>query len=401
MKDQMKKVSIPNLIILTAFISFFMTSCGGGESDSVSAIIASKDIEKARALKSKLSSQQLELNSKISTLDSMIGATVGDRNLPLVTTFKVENQQFNHYIELQGDVTTKQNVLIYPEMSGTLLKVNVTEGQRVSKGQLLAVIDNGGLNRQLAQMKTQLQLAKTTFERQSNLWEKEIGTELQFLQAKATYEAQENSVRQLEIQLDKFSIRAPFSGIIDDVIKDQGTVVAPAGPGSEVFRIINLSNMFIEVDVPESYISSVTKGRKVEVFFPILGKTIQSYIRQTGNYINPNNRSFTIEVPVQNMDGDIKPNLTAKVLINDYINENAILIPQSVISENADGEQYTYVASKVSKDNTALATRNIVTTGKTQGDYVEILSGISAGQNIIKEGARSVKEGQKVKILTQ
>ncbi len=234
-----------------------------------------------------------------------------------------------------------------------------------------------------------------------NLWKQEIGTELQYLQSKANFEAQEDAVKQMEIQLGKFSIRAPFSGVIDDVIKDQGTVVAPAGPGSEVFRIINLSDMFIEVDVPESYISTVAKGRKVEVVFPILGKTIQSYVRQTGNFINPNNRSFTVEIPVPNVDGDIKPNLTAKVMINDYISENAILIPQSVISENAEGEQYVYVTSTVSKDQTAKASRNIITTGKTQGDFVEILSGVEVGQNIIEEGARSVKEGQKVKILTQ
>lgn len=396
----MKKVSIPNLIIFTALVTLLMTSCGGGESDSFNEVMSGNDIKKARELKTQLTAQQSELNKKISALDSLIGASIGDRNLPLVTVFKAENTKFDHFIELQGDVTTKQNVLIYPEMSGTLLKVHVKEGQRVRKGQVLAIIDDGGLTRQLAQMKTQLGLAKTTFERQSNLWKQEIGTELQYLQAKATYEAQEDAVKQMEIQLGKFSIRAPFGGVIDDVIKDQGTVVAPAGPGSEVFRIINLSDMFIEIDVPETYIASVKKGRKVEVEFPILGKKVQSYVRQTGNFINPNNRSFTVEVPVPNVDGDIKPNLTARVLINDYINDNAVLIPQSVISENAEGEQYVYITSKINKDQTAKASRNIVTTGKTQGDYVEILSGVSVGQNIIDEGARSVKEGQKVKILT-
>lgn len=396
----MKKVSIPNLIFLTAFVTLLMTSCGGEETGSFNEIISANDIKKARELKAQLTAQQSELNKKIAVLDSVIAASVGERNLPLVTVLTAENQKFDHYIELQGDVTTKQNVLIYPEMSGTLLKVHVREGQRVSKGQLLAVIDDGGLMRQLAQMKTQLALAKTTFERQSNLWKQEIGTELQYLQTKASYEAQQDAVKQMEIQLGKFSIRAPFSGIIDDVIKDQGTVVAPAGPGSEVFRIINLSDMYIEVDVPETYISSVRKGRRVTVEFPILNKKIQSYVRQTGNFINPNNRSFTVEIPVPNVDGDIKPNLTAKVLINDYINENAVLIPQSVISENSEGEQYVYVTSKINQDQTAKASRNIVKTGKTQGDYVEILSGVSAGQNIINEGARSVKEGQKVKILT-
>ncbi|MGB3466714.1 MAG: efflux RND transporter periplasmic adaptor subunit [Cyclobacteriaceae bacterium] len=397
----MKKISIPNLIILVAFISFLMTGCGGKGGDSVEDILESKDMEKAKELKTSLAKEQTALGKKIAKLDSLIKVQSGDKNLPLVTTFIAEKKAFNHFIELQGDVTTKQNVLIYPEAPGTLQRVYVKEGQRVSKGQLLASIDNGGLANQLAQMKTQLNLAKITFERQSNLWLKDsIGTEIQYLSSKTSYEAQKDAIKQMERQLDKYSVRAPFSGIIDDVIKDQGTVVAP-GPGSEIFRIINLSDMYVEVDVPESYISSVSKGRKVQVYFPILDKTVESYIRQTGNYINPNNRSFTIEIPVDNKDGNIKPNLTAKVMINDYINEEAILIPQSVISENAEGDQYTYVAENVQKDKTANAKRNIVTTGKTQGDYVEVLSGISEGQNIIKEGARSVKEGQKVKILTE
>lgn len=397
----MKKISIPNLLIFTVLASFLMAGCGDKGGDDIGSILENEDMEAAKAMKTSLAKQQTEINKKISRLDSMIKAKTGDRNLPLVTTFKVEKEEFNHFIELQGDVTTKQNVLIYPEAPGTLERVYVTEGQRVSKGQLLASIDNGGLANQLAQMKTQLNLAKITFERQSNLWLKDsIGTEIQYLSAKTSFEAQQDAVKQMERQLEKYAVRAPFGGIIDNVIKEQGTVVAP-GPGSEIFRIINLSDMYVEVDVPESFISSVSKGRKVEVYFPILNKTIKSYVRQTGNYINPNNRSFTVEIPVANADGQIKPNLTAKVMINDYVNEEAILIPQSVISENAEGDQYTYVAENVQQDNTAKAKRNIVTTGKTQGDYVEVLSGITEGQNIIKEGARSVKEGQKVKILTE
>ena len=207
------------------------------------------------------------------------------------------------------------------------------------------------------------------------------------------------AVKQMKDQLDKFSIRAPFSGVIDDVIKDQGTVVVPGGPGSEVFRIINLSNMYIEVPVPETYISTITKGKKVKVEFPILNESMESFVKETGNYINPNNRSFTVEIPVPNKSGNVKPNLTAKVHINDYRNEEAILIPQSTISENADGEQYAFVVSNISKDDVATAQKTIITTGKTQGDYVEVLSGVEPGQSIIIEGARSVKEGQKVKIL--
>ena len=175
--------------------------------------------------------------------------------------------------------------------------------------------------------------------------------------------------------------------------------MVPGGPGTEVFRIINLSNMYLEVPVPETYISSVTKGKKVKVEFPILNESMDSFVKETGNYINPNNRSFTVEIPVPNKSGNVKPNLTAKVHINDYSNEAAILIPQSTISENAEGEQYAFVVSNISKDNVATAKKTIITTGKTQGDYVEVLTGIKPGESVIIEGARSVKEGQKVKIL--
>ena len=384
-----------SLFVLTAFI----ISCGGGNESTIDTIIADGDLKAIQAKKKELTDQQKSITREIALLDSAIVAQSNDDNYPLITVQNVNEQDFVHFIELQGDVTTRQNVLVYPEVAGTLVKVHVAEGDRVKSGQLLASIDDGGLSSQLIQMKSQLALAETTFERQKRLWDQEIGSEIQYLQAKTNYESQKAAVDQMEDQLNKFSIRAPFGGIVDDVIKDQGTVVSPGGPGSEVFRIINLSNMYIEVPVPETYIATVTKGKKVKIEFPILNETVDSYVKETGNYINPNNRSFTAEIPVASKSGNVKPNLTAKVHINDYRNETALLIPQSTISENAEGEQYAYIVTEVTKDNVAIAKKTIITTGKTQGDYVEVLSGIAPGQSIIVEGARSVKEGQKVKIL--
>ena len=377
-------------------VTVVLSSCGGGNKNSVESVIAGNNLEDIRSKRSEISDQQKALDKELKSLDSVIALLDDNAKLPLVTTINVEPQKFQHYLELQGDVMTKQNVLIYPEMSGTLYRVYVKDGQQVAKGQLLASIDDGGLSSQLAQLKTQTELAKTTFERQKRLWEQNIGSEIQYLQAKTTYEAQENAVKQMESQLAKSSIRAPFAGIIDDVIKDQGTVVSP-GPGSEVFRIVNLSNMYIEVEVPESHLPNVTPGKDVNVYFPVLGDSVQTKIRQTGNFINPSNRSFTVEIPVPSNGGKIKPNLTAKVMINDYTNENAILIPQSIVSENAEGDQYVYLVGADSISD-AIAEKSFITTGKTQGDYVEVLSGINSGDGIIDEGARSVKEGQKVKI---
>ena len=386
----MKKV----IVLLIVTISLF--SCGGGD-QSVSGIIEKRNLEEIRAKKTEITLQQNQIEAQLKSLDSAIAILGSEEKLPLVNTLTAKKEVFNHYLELQGDVSTKQNVLIYPEMAGTLQKVYVKKGDRVSKGQLLATIDDGGMSSQLSQLKSQATLAKTTFERQERLWKQNIGSEIQYLQAKTNYESSENMVSQAQSQLGKSSIRAPFSGIIDNVIKDQGTVVAP-GQGSEVFRLVNLSDMFIEVEVPETYLGSVVKGKEALVYFPVLGDSITTKIRETGNFINPSNRSFEVEIPVPNKEGKIKPNLTAKVNLNDYTNENAILIPTSIISENAEGDQYVFVAMEPNADNEAVVKRTIISTGKTQGAKIEVLTGLEDGNLIIKEGARSVKDGQKVKI---
>lgn len=384
-------------IIYALTTTILLAACGSGEEKSVSDLITQGDLETLRERKTEISEKQKEFEKDLQMLDSVIAVKSGEERLPLVTTLTAKSEKFDHYLELQGAVKTKQNVLVYPEMGGTLQRVYVKEGQRVSKGQLLASIDDGGMSSQVSQLKTQAALAKTTFERQKRLWEQKIGSEIQFLQAKSSYEATENAVKQAQSQLGKSTIRAPFSGIIDDVIKDQGTVVAP-GPGAEIFRIVNLSDMYIIVDVPENNLGSISKGKEAKVYFPALGDTVISKIRQTGNFINPSNRAFSVEIPVQNKKGNIKPNLTARVSLNDYSSDNAILVPQGIISENANGEQYVYVAVDPNEDK-AVAKRRIIKTGKTQGSLVEALSGINAGDLLIKEGARTVKEGQNVQIL--
>ncbi len=387
----MKKIT--SLLVLAVVLS----ACGGNEV-AVEDVVASKDLEAIRTKRTELTTALKSLEDQVKQLDDAIAELDDNVKLPLVTTMKVAIENFDHYLELQGDVMTDQNVLVYPEMAGTLYKIYVKEGQAVSKGQLLASIDDGGLSSSLAQLKTQLALAKTTFERQERLWEQNIGSEIQFLQAKSQYEAQESAVKQLESQVAKSSIRAPFSGIVDEVIKDQGTVVSP-GPGSEVFRIVNLSNMHVEVEVPEAHLGNVTPGKQVEIYFPVLGTSVQSKVRQTGNFINPGNRSFRVEIPVPNNQGNIKPNLTAIAKINDYSNEAAILIPQSVVSENATGDQYVYLTVPEESGNGYISKRAIIELGKTQGDIVEVISGLKEGDQIVLEGARSVRDNQQVNVL--
>ncbi len=374
-----------------------LNSCSEGKQKSIEDIIASQDLEQIRQKKDELDLKQAEISSELKKLEEEIKKLDPQEKIPLITTILAEEQVFSHYIELQGNVSTKKNLVIYPEYSGVLSRVYVTEGQKVSKGQLLARIDDGGLSQQLAQLQIQADLAQTTYERQQRLWEQNIGSEIQFLQAKSSFEAQQRAIGQLQEQIGKTQVRAPFSGTIDDVITEQGSVVAPGQ--SPLFRIVNLDDMYIETDVPEGYVQTVVNGKEVQVEFPILGTSVMTEVRQAGNFINPANRTFKIEIGIPNKDQMVKPNLTAKLRINDYTNENAILIPLSIISENAEGRQYIYTVSDRS-DNKGIAKRTFIETGKTQGDFIEILSGVSDGDEIIQEGARSVKDNQEVKILS-
>ena len=386
-------------ILNLTLLSLLIISCGGNESldAKVEEAIAAKDVMALKELNTEIEAQQNTLEELNKRVKTQLASQTTKENYTLITTKKVESDTFYHYLELQGDVKTKQNVLIFPEMSGKLENIYVKEGDKVTKGQLLANIDDGGLKQQVAQLESNLALAKTTYERQKRLWDQKIGSEIQFLQAKTDYESQVNGLAQLRKQLDKSSVRAPFAGIIDDVIQDEGTVVSP-GPGSELFRIVNLENMYIETDVPESYIGAVEEGVNVEVYFPIIDKTINTVIKQAGNFINPTNRTFKILIDIKNIDKSIKPNLTAKLKINDYTNTSALLIPQSIISENANSEQYIYKFTNI-EDKIGEAQKVLIETGKSQNDVIEVKEGIKSGDLLIDEGARSVKDGQKVKVV--
>ena len=386
-------------IYLTLFTALLLASCGEQKEISLNTILASNDLKQIKAKKSEIDLQQQALTQDLIKINDKLDSLDKDKNVPLITTLKVKEQVFTHFISLQGNVKTKQNVLVYPEIPGILKSVLVKEGQRVKQGQILASIDDGGMSQRLEQLQTNVQLSKTTFERQQRLWAQKIGSEIQFLQTKTAYESQKSAVSQLKQQLQKSVVTAPFSGVIDAVFKEKGVVVAP-GLGSEIFRIVNLSNMYIETEVPETYIRSITKNKTVEVNFPILNQTMQSTIRQVGNFINPNNRSFKIEIDVPNSNGNIKPNLTARLKLNDYTNPKAILIPQSIISENAEGAQFVYVVTD-KKDQKAIAKRRIIETGKTQGDLIEVVKNLTADAEIIIEGARSVNNGQVVKVINK
>ncbi len=381
-------------ISLIIFSTFALYSCGDREK-SVEDLIKDGNLQEIRAKKAELSSKQSELSSQIASLDEAIKELDVNEQYALVETRIIQDTLFKHYVELPGDVETDQNITIYPEYSGILLNISVKEGDRVQKGQILARIDDGGLNNQVAQLEAQLALAKTTFERQQRLWEQNIGSEIQFLEAKTNYEAVQNSVNQLKSQLSKTVVRAPFSGVIDEIFTDEGEVVAPGQ--SRLFRLINLSDMYITAAVPESYLGKIKQGTEVMVEIGATGTEFSSKIEQVGNFINPNNRTFEVRVAVPSSQEQVKPNLIATVKLNDYTSKAAITIPESVIQTNAAGESVAYVMEKKA-DSTGVAVKRILELGTSYENTVEVLNGLKAGDLLVTEGAKNLHDGEQVKI---
>ncbi len=387
------KSTISTLLLTLGLVS---VSCQSKSSGSIDELIASNDESLLRAKRTELSDQRNALDADIKRLDVVIASLDKSASLPLVATYEVTPQEFNHFTSFQGTVKTMKNINVYPEMPGQLLEVLVVEGQKVEKDQVLARIDDGGLLAQLAQAKSQLLLAETVFNRQERLWSQNIGSEIQFLQAKTQFESAEKAVDALGLQAEKSVVRAPFDGTVDQIFKEPGTIVAP-GMGSELFRVVNIDEVYVEVDVPETHITSISEGSKVRVNLSAIGEEIDARIARVSKVINPSNRSFTVEIPLDNKSGYIRPNLMASVAINDYSNKSAIMIPQSVVSENAEGQQYCFALEKSAEGY--IAKRLIIQTGKTSEDFIEVLDGVKNGALLITEGAKKVSDNQPVKWL--
>ena len=267
--------------------------------------------------------------------------------------------------------------------------------QQVKKGKLLAQIDDAGLKNQLEQLQIQAELSKTTYYRTQRLWDQNIGSEMQLLQAKASYESLLKTIEQVKKQLLRTQIMAPFSGTIDEIVANIGANLLPGQ--TPVLRIVNLEKMYAEGNVPERYLSQIKKGTVAEVEIPILNTKFSGRIRQTGNFINPNNRSFRVETPLDNPKLMIKHNMTCKLNINNYSNPRAIMIPIRVIKENASGDKYIFKLKSEGKDQVYLTQQVFVKLGKKGLEKVEILKGLKEGDLIVDEGAILVENNQRVK----
>lgn len=404
--------------IFITIISFTLIfSCQNKEGISTEDLLKSENVEALKSKREQLQSSADSLHAIVLMLDNRI-SEIDPEMAKLVKAIEAKKTVYNHYIKLQASVETEQDVNVSPEFGG-IMKLLVKEGQFVRRGQLLATISDGGLGDQLNQAKIQVEqakaqlsqaeiqrdLAKTTFERRQSLWNQKIGSEMEFLQAKTNFEtaqkqvfaasqqvsAAQKGVSGVQAQLEKTRLIAPFSGRVEQLITQSGQVV---GPGVPILRLVNPSSLKVSALVPESHLANIKVGTKAIINFPALNKTIESKISLVGTSINPGNRTFKVEVSVPNNEDMLKPNLNAELQLNDYTSEEAIVLPESVIKEDADGE-YVFAVEN-SQDGKGIAKKLYIEVGSESNGFVEILSGVNNGQIIITEGPNKLEEGDKV-----
>jgi len=386
--------------IISLSFSFLLVACGQETEKIVSSITSNKGtLDELQIQKANYTLQIKGLTLALDSLNQKLEKISGSQKRVLVTALEIKPQIFNHTIEIQANIKTRKNLQLFPEFGGRLNQILVKEGQEVKKGTLLAVIDDAGLQDQLDQMKLQLELVKTTFERTQRLWDQKIGSEMMYLEAKTRFKSQQKQVAQMRNQLSKTKIYAPFSGVIDEIIARKGSTLAPGM--TPIMRIVNLDNMYVESDVPENYLANITKGSLAKVSIPVLNVTQNTVVRQTGNFIQPNNRTFRVEAPIKNPTGMIKPNLNARLSIVDYSNLEALMIPFRVIRKNAKGNSFVFILTVQEENNGYIAEQRFVTLGMSKDELVEITKGVNTEDLIVDEGVSLLVTGQKVKRIEQ
>jgi membrane fusion protein (multidrug efflux system) len=337
-----------------------------------------------------LKKQQSELSAKITALQAKVGTTDSTKGAD-VSAITIRPGQFTNYVQIQGRIDAQDNVTAYPQATATITAIYVKVGDHVSKGQVLAQLDNSVLLQNIAQAQAKASLSQQLYQRQKNLWDQKIGTEVQFLQAQTTLQSDVKQVASLRQQSDQYRIVSPISGIIDQMDLKLGAVASPGGQGSGI-RVVNADNLKVKADVPESYSSSVNQGDSVKVLFPDVADSITTRVTFAAKVIDPTSRSFGIEIKLPHSN-EYRPNMTAVLKIADYSKKNTIVIPVNAIQKSDEGD-YVYVSVN------GYAKRKSITEGPTSGGLTEITSGLSAGDQVITEGASELGDGDKVKILT-
>lgn len=376
--------------LLTFSLLLVLVSCGSNEAPSTDKLIEQKDIAGLEQKRSELVNQIELLNNELGRVTDAVDRIDTTKKRALVTVMELTPKVFKHKTSVQSIIKTDQNMMLQPEFMGAVASIEVVEGQKVRKGELLMRIDDGGLAENVALQQAQTNLAKTVFDRQKRLWDQQIGSEIEFLQAKTNYESQRNRLAQLQDQLEKALIKAPFSGQVDNILVEEGQVVAPGQ--TPLLRLVNTDEMYVEADVPETYLPSIKKGTEVIVDVPVVGASFNSKIIHRATHISTENRTFKVTAAVDS-GVELSPNLISTLHIYDYVNPEALMIPLSIVSENASGEEFVYSVNANNK-----AQKIFIKTGRSQDGFIEVTDGLEAGAVIIEEGARLVKENQPVQI---
>jgi membrane fusion protein (multidrug efflux system) len=375
----MKKILSIALIILIA------ASCGPSEEDG-------SIKEQIKTYKDEVS----QLNIKIRELEQQLAASgeAADGYLTPVTVRELSEKPFRHYFQVSGNVEAVDKAYISPEINGQIKQVLVREGEYVKKGQLLAKLNTSITENTIEEVKTQLEMAKTLYDKQKQLWEKNIGSEVQYLQAKNNKEAMENKLLTLEAQLDMAYIKSPIEGIVDVIDIEEGEL---AMPGFQLMQVVNLNKMKILAEVSEKYLPVIQKGDMVEVSFPTYPEIeLNVAVIRTGNVINLGNRTFPVELRINNIEGKLKPNILALLIFLDFNKEDALVVPSIIIKKDIRGE-YVYVARE--QEGTQHAKKVYITTGRSYNDETLVLEGLNAGDKVIIEGYSLVTDGTEVNVM--
>ena len=377
--------------LVLIILYFALISCTKEEEPTTQDLISNENVEGLEQKRSGLVGQIEELRNELVLVTGALNRLDTTKKRALVSVITVRPSEFKHRISLQSIVKTDQNMLLQPEIMGAVSSISVREGQDVKKGQVLIRINDSGLKQTIRLQEAQTALAKTIFERQERLWNEQIGSEIDYLQAKTNYDSQHSQLAQLNKQFEKAVVRAPFDGQIDDIMVEIGQVVSPGV--MPLLRLVNTQKMYVEADVPERYLPTVSKGTPVQVDIPVLNTSFDSHISHRATHVSTENRTFRVTVNIDPYTA-VNPNLLSTLHIFDYINPQALLIPANVISENASGEEFVFVV-----DNDNQAQKVFIKRGYAESGMVEVIEGLEDGATIINEGARLVKENQPVQII--
>jgi membrane fusion protein (multidrug efflux system) len=345
----------------------------------------------------KLKNEQAKLNEKIRNLEDDLAKNDTSfskvANAKLVTISPIESDKFTHFIDLQGKVDAENIAFVAPRgMGGQVKAVYVTQGQQVKKGQLLIRLDDVVARQQVEQLKVQLNLANTLYERRKNLWDKQIGTEVELLQAKTNVENLQKQLALLNEQVSMSNVYAEMDGVADMVNIKVGEYFSSATANVKGIRIVNTNNLKVTVEVPESYLDKVDKGSVIDITLPDLNKTVTSKVSVKGSMIDPATRSFYIEAKIPSSK-EFRPNQIAMVRIQDYQANDAITIPMNTLQNDEKGK---YVMVAVNENGKLLARKRQIEVGELYGNNLEVKAGLKPNDSLITEGFQGLYDGQLV-----